>query len=107
MDLLPPAAGEVGAAVGLEAYAFGFEQFPLPRPSGDGAACTVDDPVAGQTRRSFGERATHAAGMIGHADQPGDLLVADDLTGGNFRHDGVNLRVEVFGHAHGGVPWAD
>ena len=46
-DLLPPAAGEVGAAVGLEAYAFGFEQLPLPRPSGDGAACAVDDPVAG------------------------------------------------------------
>lgn len=63
----PTRSGEVGAAVGLEAYAFGFEQLPLPRPSGDGAACAVDDPVAGQTRRGFGERAAHPAGVVGHA----------------------------------------
>lgn len=56
----PTRSGEVGAAVGLEAYAFGFEQLPLPRPSGDGAACAVDDPVAGADppglRRARGPR---------------------------------------------------
>ena len=93
-DFLPHEADDVGAAVGLEANAFLFEQFPLLRPAGGGAPGAVDHAMAGEFCRGGGHGAAYAAGVVGHADQPGDLLVGNDLPGGDLRHDGIYLVVE-------------
>ena len=55
-DFLPHEADDVGAAVGLEANAFLFEQFPLLRPAGGGAPGAVDhgaETMARPTRRAW------------------------------------------------------
>ena len=104
-DFLPHEADDVGAAVGLEANAFLFEQFPLLRPAGGGAPGAVDHAMAGEFCRGGGHGTAYAAGVVGHADQPGDLLVGNDLPGGDLRHDGIYLVVECPACQFVGLQW--
>ena len=72
---------------------------------GGGAPGAVDHAMAGEFCRGGGHGTAYAAGVVGHADQPGDLLVGNDLPGGDLRHDGIYLVVECPACQFVGLQW--
>ena len=69
---------------------------------------TSAQPLALKRTPSFSSNSrctAYAAGVVGHADQPGDLLVGNDLPGGDLRHDGIYLVVECPACQFVGLQW--
>ena len=94
---LPEVARHVDVAVGLEMDALGLEQGTLAAPAGGGAACLVDDTMAGQqfgTRR-VAEDATYHARVAGPACPGGNVTVGGDLPCGYLADDVQHVRVEL------------